>query len=88
MFLTPCPDPIARPPDCGPLAALVEHVGVDQCRLDILMSEEFLDRPDVVAILKQMRGEGMAERLGRRMLHQARLCLVIGRAESARLPGA
>jgi hypothetical protein len=29
-----------------------------QRRLHILMPEQFLDRPDVVAVIRQMRGEG------------------------------
>jgi len=39
------------------LASAIEHVGIDHCRTHILMSQQLLDRPDVVACLKQMGGK-------------------------------
>jgi len=36
-------------------------VGVDRGCLDVIVAEELLDRPDVVAVLQQMGGEAMAE---------------------------
>ena len=36
-------------------------MGIDHGRTDVLMSKEFLDRPDIVAVLKQMGGKGMSE---------------------------
>lgn len=42
-----------------------EHVGVDHCRLEFGVAEEFLDRADVVAILEEMRRERMAQRVTR-----------------------
>src|SRR5512139_3074985 len=41
--------------------APVQDMGVDHRRADIPVSEQFLYRPDVVAILEQMSGEGVAE---------------------------
>ena len=36
-------------------------MGIDHGRTDVLMPKEFLDRPDIVAVLKQMGGKGMPE---------------------------
>ena len=53
-------EPIQRRPDaCGPA---VQHVRVDHRRPDVAMSQELLDCPDVVAVLEEMRGEGVPER--------------------------
>lgn len=46
-----------------PHAALVEHVGVNHRGVDASESEQFLDGPDVVAILEQVRGERVPERV-------------------------
>jgi hypothetical protein len=35
-------------------------MGVDHRRADIPVSQELLDRPDVVAVFEEMGGEGMA----------------------------
>ena len=35
-------------------AAAVQHVGVDLGRSNVLVAEQFLHRPDVVAVLKQV----------------------------------
>ena len=43
----------------------VEDVGVDHCRADVLVPEEFLDRPDIIPILQQMGRERMPERMTR-----------------------
>ena len=37
----------------------VQHVRVDHGRTDIGVPEQFLNRADVVAIFRKMRGEGM-----------------------------
>jgi hypothetical protein len=39
------------------VAALVEDMGVDHRRADVPMPEQFLNRPDVVAVFQQVRGE-------------------------------
>lgn len=36
-------------------AASIEDMCVDHCRADVLVPEKFLDRPNIVAVLKQMR---------------------------------
>jgi len=41
--------------------AAVEDVGVDHCRADVLVAEQFLDGADVVPVQQQVRGEAMAE---------------------------
>lgn len=42
-------------------SAPVQYMGVDHGGFDILVTKQFLDRPNVVAIFQQMRGEGVAE---------------------------
>ena len=44
--------------------AAVEDVGVDHGCLNILVTEEFLNRSDIVAIFEQVGGEGVAEGVG------------------------
>lgn len=39
----------------------IEHVRINHCRFDIFMPEQFLNRANVVAILKQVCGKGMAK---------------------------
>lgn len=39
----------------------VENMGVNHRRLHVLMTEQFLKRADIVAILKQMSSKGMPE---------------------------
>jgi len=36
---------------------------VNHRRFDVLMAQQFLNRPDVVVIFKQMRGKRMAQRV-------------------------
>jgi hypothetical protein len=43
--------------------ASVEHVGVDHRRGDVAVAEELLDGSNVVAVLQQMGGEGVTERV-------------------------
>lgn len=50
----------------------VEDMGVDHRCLDIAMTQEFLDRPDVVASFKQVGSEGMPEGVARGALGQVR----------------
>ncbi len=42
---------------------LLHHVRVDLCRAHILMSEQFLHRPNIIAILQKMRRERMPQRV-------------------------
>jgi hypothetical protein len=46
---------IERAPYAATADAL-EHVSVDHCRLHVRVAEELLDRPDVVAIFQEVRG--------------------------------
>lgn len=43
------------------LAAAVEDVGVDHRRLHVAVAEQFLDSTDIVTILQEVSGEGVAE---------------------------
>ena len=43
--------------------SLVQNMGVDHCRAHVFVPHKFLDGTDVVASLKQMRGERMPERM-------------------------
>ena len=42
-------------------AAFLQHMCIDHGGLDIFMAEEFLHGADIVSILKQVGGEGVAE---------------------------
>ena len=42
-------------------SAALENMGVDHRGFDILMPEQFLDGPDIIAILQEVGREGMAE---------------------------
>ena len=44
------------------LSTSVKDVSIDHRRLHVLVAEQFLNRADVVPLLKQMRGEGMPSR--------------------------
>lgn len=44
-----------------PVAAFVQHVPVHPGGADALVTEQFLDCPDVVTAFKQMHGERMPE---------------------------
>ncbi len=46
---------------CAATAGALEHVSVDHRRLHVRVAEELLDRPDVVAVLDQVRREGVPE---------------------------
>src|SRR5690606_24867719 len=52
-------------------AAAVEHVGVDRRGGDVLVPEQLLDGADVVAVLEQVGGEGVAQRVRRDRLVDA-----------------
>ena len=43
------------------VGAAVEDVGVDHGRLDVAVAEEFLDGADVVSVLEEVGGEGVAQ---------------------------
>src|SRR5438067_3711484 len=65
--------PRARPAATVPPPAPVEHVRVDHRRPHIAVAEELLYRPDVVAVLEQMRGERVPECMARCGLGEAHL---------------
>src|SRR6267154_3271253 len=44
-----------------PASTTVQHMGVDHCGPHIFMTEQFLNRANVVAAFKQMGGEAMPE---------------------------
>src|SRR5262249_48922539 len=50
---------VQRAPDSG--GAAVQDVGVDLRRRHVAVPEEFLDGPDVAAVLEQVGGEGVAQ---------------------------
>jgi hypothetical protein len=41
----------------------LQHVGVEHRRLDIFVTQEFLDGSDIIAVLQQMGGKRMAARI-------------------------
>lgn len=45
--------------------APVQHVRIDHRRADIVVAEELLNGADVVAVLEEVRGEGVTERMAR-----------------------
>jgi hypothetical protein len=67
------------------LSALVQNVRINHRRADILVTEQFLDRPDIVTVNKQVRGERVAKRVARYPLpnigayYRAANCLGNGR---------
>lgn len=52
--------------------ATLQYVRVNHCRLQVRMPEQFLDRPDVCALLQQMRREAVAPCVTRRSFRYAR----------------
>ena len=46
-----------------PFPAPVQHVGIHHRRFHVPMSEEFLNRADVIAIFQQVRGERVPQRV-------------------------
>jgi hypothetical protein len=56
----PGPELIERTTDAP--AALIEHVRVDHRGADVAVSEQFLDRADVIASFKKMGRERMTKR--------------------------
>ncbi len=55
------------------MAAFVQYVRVDHGGADVLVTEQFLDCPDVVTGLKEVRGERMPECVATHVLHNPRL---------------
>ncbi len=41
----------------------VENMGVDHRGADVSVTEQFLDRPNIVSFLEEVSGKGMAERV-------------------------
>jgi hypothetical protein len=54
-----------------PLPAPVEAMGVDHRRADVTMPEQFLHRPDVVAVFQQVRRKGVPKRVTAHRLNDA-----------------
>ena len=52
---------IRRTPD--PFSTTVQYVSVDHRRGHVFVAEQFLNRADVVAVLKQVRGKRMPQRM-------------------------
>lgn len=48
-----------------PAPAFVQHMGIDHRRFHILVSQQLLDRPNVIAIFQQVGSETMAQRMAR-----------------------
>jgi len=46
--------------------APIQDLGIDHRGAHIVMTEEFLDRSDVITIFQQMCGEGMSQRVASR----------------------
>ena len=59
----PRPELIERAPYSSP--ALVEHMRVNHGRRHVAMTEQFLDRPNVVPAFQEMRGEAVTKRMAR-----------------------
>ena len=59
MSSRPSPGLVERAPHAA--TATVQDMGVDHGGADVLVSEELLDGADVVAVLEEMGGEGVAE---------------------------
>jgi len=57
--IRPHAEPIGGAAD--PSAPSIQDMGVDHGCADISMAKKFLDRPNIVPILKQVGGKGMAE---------------------------
>ncbi len=62
-------DPLQWPADTA--SALVQDVSIDHRRPNVTVPKEFLHGPNVIARFNQVRGERVAERVGRRALVQA-----------------
>jgi hypothetical protein len=60
--------PTRRPGDCqsvkrtlDPSHTSVQDMGINHCRADVVVSEKFLDRPDIISVLKQVCCKGVAQ---------------------------
>lgn len=45
----------------GFYATPVQHMRIDHRSLEVLVTEKFLNSPDIVAAFQELRGEGMTE---------------------------
>ena len=52
--------------------APVEDMRIDHGGADVVLAQEFLDRPDVVAIVQQVGGKGVTESVAAHALGDAR----------------
>ncbi len=59
------------------LQFLLDHMGVNLGGRDIRVTQHFLKRPQVRAVLQQMGRKGMTQRMGRDFLVNARLLLIV-----------
>jgi hypothetical protein len=62
----------SHPEDCGLRFHPGQNVGVDLGGLDVSMTQQLLDRADVVPGLQQVSGKAVAESMATRRLHNAR----------------
>ena len=51
-----------------PMPSTIQDMRIDHCRLDALMAQDLLDRPDVVTALEEMRREGVPQGVAGRVL--------------------
>ena len=65
------PREIGRATDTSP--SPVEDVGVDHRRADVLVSEQFLNRPDIIPVFQEMGSERMPEGVAGDRLRDPRL---------------
>ena len=56
-----CPNGRPNPVDCVQPAAAIQHMRIHHGGVHIRVPKEFLHRPDVVALLQQMRGKTVSE---------------------------
>ncbi len=53
--------------------AAIQHMGIEHGGLDILVAQQFLNRPDVIAVSQQTRGKGVPEGVTGGVLDQSGL---------------
>jgi len=55
------------------MTALVEHVRVNHCRIDILMPQQFLNGANVISVFQQLGRKGMSKGLTANMFNNSGL---------------
>ena len=59
--------PLSHPPSkrihgtSNPFSAPIQNMGIDHGRFHILVSQELLDRPDIISVFEQMDGKGISK---------------------------